>query len=217
MIGAVIQTTTAFDGHVRTPQALQRYLKKQGWPSAVATAEQVHGARVTIVPRLTTAHEYSGSDGLLTNQLQQPLGIFTADCVPIFLSAPRQGVVGVLHAGWRGVQKKILKRALRVARKRWGVRRSDVYMVLGPSIGGCCFEVGWDVARYFPGSRFRQESRWRVDLNRALRAQAVALGIPAKHIQSQATCTRHTQQYFSYRRDKTGNRQVSLIMKQKGS
>ena len=216
MKGVVFLTTTARHGHVRTPAALQRFLKKQPWPLAVATAEQVHQPRVAVVPRLPRAKEYPGADGLLTDVPGQPLGIFTADCVPIFLSAPAQGVVGVLHAGWRGAQQRILAKALRILWKRWRARAQDISIVLGPAIGGCCFGVGWDVARYFPTSRRRRGSRWTVDLPQVIRHQAEALGIPRGHIRTDAACTRHTRKYFSYRRDKTEKRQASLIMKRKG-
>ncbi len=213
MKGAVFFTTTVRHGHVRTSQALHDLLKQKSWPVAVATAEQVHKARIAIVPQLRRAKEYDGADGLLTDQCHQPLGVFTADCASIFLSAPLQKIVGVLHAGWRGVQQRILQKALRLLRKRWRCPARDVFLVLGPSIGDCCFEVGWDVARYFPGTRERQGKGWTVDLSQAIRRQAVALGIPDGHIHSRAVCTRHSPRYFSYRRDKTANRQVSLIMR----
>jgi len=151
---------------------------------------------------------------LLTAQAHQPLGIFTADCVPVFLSAQKGAVVGLLHAGWRGVQSGIAAKAIRLVKTKWNIRAHDVQLWAGPSIGPCCFEVQWDVARYFPRSRQRQGKRWRVNLVAALQKQTVALG--ARWKSTRVPCTMHTKDYFSFRRDATAKRQVSLIMK-KGS
>jgi polyphenol oxidase len=162
-----------------------------------------------VVPRLTAAKTYAGADGLLTAVSGQPLGIFTADCVPIFLSAPSQGVVGLLHAGWRGVRGKILSKAVQIMRRRWRCSPKDIEIWAGPSIGPCCFEVRWDVAARFPFSRTRKGSRWIVDLQKELFEQARQLGI--QKIRRVPICTQHTRTHHSYRRDKTEERQISII------
>ena len=205
-------TTTRRDGHLRESRALSRYLKRRGWPTTVATGEQVHRAKISIVPALGQPRQYAGVDGLITTVENQPLGIFTADCVPVFVSARDGEVVGVLHAGWRGVQGKILARAVRLLNRRWRIRPREIRAWMGPFIGPCCFEVKWDVARHFPGARRRSKDRWTVDLGRALKRQAAALGI--RWAQPAAPgCTMHGSHWHSYRRDQTAHRQVSLIRK----
>jgi YfiH family protein len=206
-------TTRRRDGHLRDPKALQRFLKKCRWPSAIATGEQVHRVKISVVPSLPRPQVYAGVDGLLTDVANQPLGMFTADCVPVFVSAKNGAVVGILHAGWRGVQGKILMRAVRLLKKRWGIAPADVRAWVGPSIGSCCFEVRWDVARYFPNARRRVKDRWTVDLGKALQCQAISLGIQWSRPATSKGCTMHDKRWFSYRRDQTADRQVSLILK----
>src|SRR5262249_36754063 len=150
--------------------ALERLLRRRGLPRAVATVEQVHGSKIVIVPRLKRSRKYSRADGLLTEQTDQPLAIFTADCVPVFLQAGDK-VVGLLHAGWRGVRRSILEKAVRKIRRRWGLAPRQITCWVGSSIGPCCFEVRWDVARSFPFSRRRHQRRWRVDLPAEVEAQ----------------------------------------------
>jgi polyphenol oxidase len=204
-------TTTRRDGNARRPLNLRRILASKGLPRSIAAGEQVHGTRLAVVPKLARARIWAGVDGLLTAVPGQPLGIFTADCVAIFLSFPSQGVIGLLHAGWRGARGNILRKAMGLARRRWGCRPRDARFWLGPCIGPCCFEVKWDVARFFPAERRRRGSRWTVDLAGEIRRQARGLGIKGIRKQNLG-CTRHGSTYFSFRRDQTDHRQISVIM-----
>jgi YfiH family protein len=204
-------TTTRRQGNARHPSTLGTLLAARRVPGRIATAKQVHGSRIVVVPRLRKSRHYPGVDGFLTAAPNQPLGIFTADCASIFLSAPSQGLVGLLHAGWRGVRGGILPKALRLMRKRWHCPSRAVHVWLGPTIGPCCFEVRWDTARHFPATRRKQGDRWRVDLAEEIRRQARRLG--ARVVPAPASCTRHTVQYHSFRRDQTDERQISVIMR----
>jgi YfiH family protein len=220
-------TTTRRDGHLRAPARLKKFLKTKKWPAAIATAEQVHKNHVVVASRLSAPKTFRGADGLLTDQPMQPLGIFTADCLSIFVSEETRGIVGVLHAGWRGVRSGILREAVRLMRRRWSVRPRHVQYWLGPCIGACCFEVQWDVARYFPKTRRRSPLGWRVDLAGEIKTQARRMGLRARPDRSPAApgqlaseqyrqpaaCTMHGRSYFSYRRDKTADRQISIVMR----
>ncbi len=208
-------TTETRHGDARAPGALHRILKSKSLPVAFASAEQVHGSLVQIVPALSKAKKFSLADGLLTDVVEQPLAIFTADCVPVFLNADQGHVVGVLHAGWRGVQSGILARAVRLLRKKWRLKPSQITAWPGPHIRTCCFEVPWAVAKYFPGSRQRSHDRWKIDLAMALRRQARRLGVRWASKGALEDCTMHGSRHFSYRRDKTAKRQVSVIVKRK--
>lgn len=205
-------TTTRRDGNARHPATLHKLLASKRVPATLATAKQVHGTRVIIVPKLKQARRYPAADGFLTAEPGQPLGIFTADCASIFLSAPSQGVVGLLHAGWRGVRLGILKTALRELKRRWGCKPKEIRVWMGPSIGPCCFEVRWDVARHFPATRRLRGDRWVVDLQSELERQVRHLGM--KLDRTPQACTYHPRRYHSFRRDQTDERQISVIMRQ---
>jgi YfiH family protein len=212
-LSLVFFTTGRRQGNARVPGALSRILKSKRLPATAATAEQVHGVRLKIVSRLHHPQTFPGADGLLTDVADQPLAIFTADCVPIFLSADNGRIVGALHAGWRGVRGGILKKAVRLLWKKWRSPARRLQIWTGPSIGACCFEVQWDVARYFPSTRFRRNQRWRVDLVGELRRQAERLGVRWIGKKASGGCTMHGVGSYSYRRDKTDKRQASIILK----
>ena len=77
---------------------------------------------VRVVPPLSKSKKYPKADGLLTDAANQPLVIYTADCVPIFMSANKGRVVGMLHAGWRGTRSEILKKGgPSHLNRRWGI------------------------------------------------------------------------------------------------
>ena len=62
---------------------------------------QVHGIRVA-VPQDGCA-EPDEADAIVSTERSHPVGIVTADCVPV-LAASRNGeAVAAIHAGWRGL------------------------------------------------------------------------------------------------------------------
>ena len=77
-------------------------------------------------------------DGIISRQ-GVPLGTTVADCVPIFLHDTRTGAVGAFHSGWRGTGIAA-EGALRMV-SDYGCRLSDIEAVIGPAIGGCCYQV----------------------------------------------------------------------------
>jgi hypothetical protein len=68
-----------------------------------------------------------------------------ADCVPILLYDPVQGVVGLAHAGWQGTVKGIATSAVEAMQARYGSRPVDIRAGIGPSIGVHHYAVGAEV------------------------------------------------------------------------
>ena len=65
------------------------------------------------------------------------LSVQVADCAPVALLA--DGVVGVAHAGWRGVAAGVLPAAVERMRR---LGATDVRAVVGPCIHAECYEFG---------------------------------------------------------------------------
>src|SRR3954470_18110368 len=67
---------------------------------------QVHGSTVVTV---THPGEHAGAeaDAAITRAPNAKLAVRTADCVPIVLEG--DGVIGVVHAGWRGLAAGIVR------------------------------------------------------------------------------------------------------------
>ncbi len=98
-------------------------------------------------------------DALVTRDAGLLLAVQTADCVPILLADKQNRAVAAIHAGWRGTLKRIAEKALGRMRMEFGTRPEDVHAALGPGIGGCCYEVGHEVAREF-AAQFPNARDW---------------------------------------------------------
>ena len=193
------------------------------------TLTQVHGNALRVVGPDTSVEGRPRADGMLSAAAGRLLGIVTADCVPVLMVAPRQRVVAALHAGWRGTAKDICGRAIRALKTDWGVSPADLLVALGPSIGGCCYEVGRDIGENLcrqVGTRgrlaWRQEGNVKettigntgfLDLRLVNRLRCEQLGVPPQHIQHVGPCTFCSGAGLaSYRRDGSrAGRQLSVI------
>ncbi|MBQ8830362.1 MAG: peptidoglycan editing factor PgeF [Oscillospiraceae bacterium] len=118
-------------------------------PVEFAFSKQVHRDDI----RVCTMEDRQGvpysvpyeADGLITDVKDLPLVIFTADCTPILLHDPVRGVVGAVHAGWRGTVVDIAGKAVRKMCEVYGCDAGSICAAIGPCISECCFETGAEV------------------------------------------------------------------------
>lgn len=115
-------------------------------PHSMFDVWQVHSADVIITdaPHFSQPPEYK-ADAILTDKPDVTLFMRFADCVPILLHDPKKQVVGVVHAGWQGTVKKILRETIQTMTSRYGSNPADVLAGIGPSIGPDHYEIGEDV------------------------------------------------------------------------
>jgi len=98
-------------------------------------------------------------DALVTRTRGLLLAVQTADCVPILLVDTRKRVAAAIHAGWRGTAARVAQKTVGDLRMHFGTRPEDIVAAIGPAIGGCCYEVGPNVAHEF-GCQFAQAAEW---------------------------------------------------------
>ncbi|MGH7915453.1 MAG: peptidoglycan editing factor PgeF [Candidatus Binataceae bacterium] len=169
-----------------------------------AQLRQVHGKAIhTIGPRLD-ADPRPEADGLVTTMAGVVLCIFTADCVPVLLADNQHGVIGALHAGWRGTLSGIAGAGVR-AMVRQGARANRIRALLGPSIGPCCYEVDDDLARRFERAHTHvhpsdRSGKAYLDLRGIVADQLAGAGLEREGIKILGPCTRcEADRYFSRR------------------
>jgi hypothetical protein len=88
-------------------------------------------------------------DALLTDQAGILLSVRTADCLPVLLVDAKRRAVAAVHGGWRGLQARIVEKAVGEMRCVYGSEPENLLAVLGPSIRACCYEVGQEVVEAF--------------------------------------------------------------------
>lgn len=174
-------------------------------PDALVTLHQVHSARVVTLEGPPDGPVQA--DGMVTRVPGLALGVLTADCQPVLLADPEAGVIGAVHAGWKGALDGILHQVVD-AMVALGARREDIRAVIGPTISQRAYEVGPEFldrflaldpenARFFAGAADPEKAMF--DLPAYGLAQLRDAGV------GQAEWTRHctyhdARRFYSYRR-----------------
>ena len=71
-------------------------------------------------------------DALYTYEKNVPLCIFHADCVPIFFTDETKGLVGIIHAGYRGTLIHVAYQSIKKVIEDEGVNPKDLKFYIGP-------------------------------------------------------------------------------------
>lgn len=204
--------TNASDGDAKE-KGFQRTLAKNLKMESFLTCGQVHSNKVRIVSDDKLKH-FPKTDGLFTQLPRVGLAVFTADCMSIGITENKKKIVGVLHAGWRGISQGILKQALLLLKENFDISPGQLNCMIGPHIRSCCYEVGEEVAELFPikSILLRDEKRF-LNLEAAVKIQLQALGVSLEKISAVSTCTCCNKEFFSYRRNGTDKRMLSFILR----
>jgi len=179
----------------------------------------------------TAPAETCRGDASVTNRPGLLLAVQTADCVPILLVDPKKRAIAAVHAGWRGTLQRIVTKAIGKMQMEFGTKPADLLAAIGPSIGGCCYEVGTEVAIQFQ-SQFAEAPDWfdefrtgdepnpiqwlnmmppghqpppknvLLDLRKANRSQLLGAGLRTPNISFSDLCTACRRDLlFSYRKE----------------
>ncbi len=143
------------------------------------TAEQVHGA---VVARVTVADAVpvSGADALITDDPTVCLGIYVADCGPVWLVDPVRRAIGCIHSGRSGTEFGIVSAAVDAMEKQFGSVRADITAQLGPCI---------------------RPPNYEVDFAADILRQCREAGLISVHDSGRCTAA-EPGRYYSYRREK---------------
>ena len=180
-------------------------------PLHFIVANQTHSDHIKIIDKPLTRGWKSSSDAiedcdaLITNVPNVVLTIFTADCVPILLYDPVQQVVAAVHAGWKGSKAQIVKKTVQKMIQTFDSNASDIKAGIAPSIGGCCYEVGEEVAKHFfavPQAYKQSGEKYMLNLPTVNKQQLLDVGIQIDNIEMSHICTAcEVEHYFSYRKE----------------
>lgn len=182
--------------------------------------KQIHTDRYRLneAPPETTGAQ-DGADAVILTQTGIAAMVQVADCVPIILYAPDIHAGAVIHAGWRGTGHAIAQKVAQVLIRDFKASADRMLAVIGPSIGGCCYEVSEEVTEAVSAtipmvaperySEMQENGKPRVDLKQVNAWQLKSLGI--HQIEIMEACTRcEPEHLWSYRRGEDG-RQVAFL------
>ncbi len=183
--------------------------------SLLPNIKQIHGRRIIVVkkPSCFGPRQPMKADGMMTKKTGIPLTVRTADCLSIFMFDPKKNAIALVHAGWRGSHSHIAGRAVVLMKKHFGTHPKDLKIAFGPSICGCCYEVGAEFKKFFPKETVLKGGKYFFDLALANKRQLVKAGVNPKNIFDPNICTFCNKQYFSHRREGAqAGRMISFMM-----
>ncbi len=173
-------------------------------------AHQVHQDRVMPVDGQTVTFLAGDADGLITGQTERPVGVFSADCLPLIIYSDT--AIAAIHAGWRSTCLNIAEKAVAAFSREHGIAGSALRALIGPCIGQCCLEMGDEVFAQFTEADpqwarfFERRGKWHLDLRALNRWQLRQAGIEDANIIDHDECTFcRRKEYFSFRRQRQRN------------
>ena len=125
---------TGPDLHVNDQSAFPPWAELTPYPCT--WLRQCHGNEVVVVDR-PGAFAGAIGDAAVTSIPGAALGVITADCAPIALLGAR--AIGVVHAGWRGLEAGVIGAAAAAMRE---LDQGPISARLGPCIQRECYEFG---------------------------------------------------------------------------
>lgn len=176
-------------------------------PPGLLRPTQVHGAAVARVRGSQLTQDEA--DAVVCSEPGIAVGVVTADCVPVLVSAAGGRAVAVIHAGWRGLAAGVVEAGVNhLAREAEG----PYVAALGPCIGSCCYEVDAPViealrARFGAGLEVavRPSGRDRawLDLAALVCRDLASAGVEPGAIGTLPDCCTRcdSERFHSYRRD----------------
>ena len=173
---------------------------------------QVHGPRVV---RVEEPGGGAGSvgDAAVTDRPGCALAVLTADCAPVALASD-EGVIGVAHAGWRGVLAGVVDATVAEMRALGATR---IAAAIGPCIRPSCYEFGagdLDSVAADLGDVVRATTaggRPALDLPAAVRASLARAGVGDDDVTDVGVCTACSTGHFSWRAGREQQRQAAVI------
>jgi YfiH family protein len=161
------------------------------------SVQQVHGNKIS-------SKCDCEADGIVSTNLELPLAIKTADCLPIAIIG--NNGFAMIHAGWRGLENKIL------ASKEIQKLEAKTFYI-GPHIESCCYEVSEEFCLNFPKSNQFSKISEKIYFSLSGEAKKQIQNLyPGMTINSANNCTLCSEhQFHSFRKNATSQRNWNIL------
>lgn len=175
------------------------------------SARQVHGKQVAIITEPQESCEIDGFDAIICSVPDIGIMVQQADCQAILLYDPQTKIVAGIHSGWQGSVANIIGETINMMTLTFGTTPNDVIAGISPSLGPCCaefvnFKTELPMTMHGFQTRPNHFDFWAIS-----KKQLMDAGLPENNIDTKGTCTKCSDQFFSYRRNKTTGRFCSII------
>uniref|UniRef100_A0A8C3JKN0 Purine nucleoside phosphorylase LACC1 n=1 Tax=Calidris pygmaea TaxID=425635 RepID=A0A8C3JKN0_9CHAR len=201
------------DPQVIVKENLRRLANAAGFnPETFHRVKTDHANAVYIMGKT----EPDSYDGIVTNQKGVTIAAPGADCIPVLFADPVRKACGAAHSGWKGTLLGVSMATVNAMVSEYGCNVKDIRVVLGPSVGPCCYKLPHESAKEFyridPKCVRQFDSACPyIDIRRATRILLESGGILPENIQDDSItdqsqnitlCTAcHPDKFYSHFRD----------------
>ncbi len=186
--------------------------------SKLVHMNQVHGNTIINITKEYNPQNRPQCDALITDQVDIPLMVMVADCIPILLYDPVRKVIAAVHAGRAGIFNKILPKTIQKMQNDYLCDSKNILVSLGPSIHSCCYEVGEEIKKEAEVLAYgfaikKNKNNYFLDLISIAKQQLLEINIMQENIEISPYCTScNTQLFYSFRAEKQCGRFAGIIM-----
>lgn len=168
--------------------------------------DQIHSSKVEIYDE---SLENLSCDGLISIEKNTALCVLSADCLPLILWH-ESGIIVALHSGRKGSFENILKECVdKICAKNPNLDMQKFHLFILPSICSKNYEIDGEILEFAKVEFKDFLNERKLDLKALVKFQAQNLGI--KNIIDSNICSFDDEAFYSYRRDKTSKRFVSVV------
>lgn len=161
--------------------------------------KQVHGSNVIEVG--SADDESCEADALMVAKPGVPIGILTADCLPIILADPVKKRAALVHAGRMGIFKSVLSSTVTAMIKSYETDPKNLVAGIGPALRECCYEVGDEIFNGGFDSFKKYLKSGKLDMITAAKDQLLKEGLSPEKIYDSEFCTScKNRMFFSHRK-----------------
>ncbi|MBQ7779536.1 MAG: peptidoglycan editing factor PgeF [Clostridia bacterium] len=186
--------------------------------SNMFSAKQIHSNIVETVTKNDLGRHFE-CDGFVTSEKELLLTVKVADCVPILLYDD-SGVIGAVHAGWRGTVSGIAVSAVKKMISL-GASAENIKTAIGPCIHSCCYEVDIPFVRAVKEAEYgselltfitpaKTEGKFYADLPSMNRHLLTLSGVKDENINICPSCTSCENDVFFSHRASHGKRGLMM-------
>ncbi len=180
-----------------------------------AFLNQTHGNDCIFLEKTSKASQFywGTADSALSYCSNIALSVRVADCIPILFWSSEEICLGVIHAGWRGLSKKILNQTMHFFEKKIPhLKKEKLFFWIGPHIHADFYEVDQEVySKFDPEFSIGNKSQKKLDMSYILKSQFEEELIDPEQIIWDDEDTFHSNKLYSHRKGDTG-RNIGVIL-----
>lgn len=176
--------------------------------NALGLSRQVHGGNVLLFTGQQPAYNLGEADAVVATKPGLYAGMFVADCLAVFLYAPKKKICAAIHAGWRGACAHVARNAV-IAMQSLGVHTEELIAVMAAGICRKHMQVGEELIPQFADAGHnveeaftREQDGLKLDIRSVVVMDLMRCGIARESVFDSGLCSIcNGDMLWSYRRE----------------